>query len=1540
MSKYYVLIFISLFFTQLNAQSYPESRDKFVKEFQKIMSTYGKSEVSDFVKKELSPLLLESTDFPDAYFKRMVETCNLMETKRLKPFPEIYNYVFSVYSFVHAKQPDNSFSAWHSSVDKMLDNRNVKKFEDFIDLSAGFFSERRLMEETNQTWFFTGGSYAFEYDDKPTIRLEGGDLKCLVRNRDRKTVEENPFLDSIVVYNTKGVYDPILKKWKGFGGTINWQKVGLDKAKTFATIQNYDASLKTNNLNIDSVLLTSSYFSTPIYGRLSDKSFKISREVDRIFPAFTSFDTKLKISNLTSNVDYEGAFSLKGSDFVGVGTSESPAKIKILKEGKKVAEVVSTLFIVNDKSISCTQGSFTYHLSKTDSIYHPGLAVSYEIPTKTLGAVRGKTGVSSSPFSDSYHMVDIYVPKLSWAYNETAIFLTYDFGMSQEQKIARLESKNFYDAQLYERLQGLEAVHPLVSIYNFSYKYDEMVLTEGRASDALKKTVEQAKPILLELSGYGFITYDSEAKKVTVNPKLINFIDAKSGKRDFDNLSFVSDLRPKSLQGYSPDEIEKSPQLKRVSDLYKKQSEERRKYKDFGSIDLTSLEINLLAVDAVSISDPNATAVFPDSNKVTIQKNRNFVFNGWLNSGKIQVKTLQANYVYASNKINLLETESSIFRVRPLRREDGMESIDMKSSLTGITGEILVDDPGNRSGNNKKITDYPKLIVSNTSKIYYADKSIYRGAYDSTRFYFSVEPFTRDSLTDFKEHSFKLKGELTSAGIFPKFQEKIGIMPDYSFGFSTKAPADGYIFYGTKAKYDNKIVLSNNGLQGAGIINFIHSTSESKAFTFLPDSTIGYAKFNNKPIEVGVEYPDVISEEAFITYLPKANMLKAASTPRVPLSMFKEEVKMNGSVRIQPTGMTGFGILNLKDANLASQNFKFKRWDANADTSNFNLKNKYLEEGEDPLSFKTEDVNAHVSFKERKGVFKSNDGESTVIFPNNQYMCKMDMFTWFMDQESVELAKENGNSDINIDTDLDLAQPNFFSIHPKQDSLQFRVPKAYFSLKEKTIYCSKTEYIDVADARIYPDSMKVTIRKKAVLDPLNNSKIVANYITKYHTFIKANTIITARRAYKSEGLYPYTDADSTVTMITMTKIGLDTAYQTVANGVVANDANFKLSKQFDYYGDVMIQAANPLITFTGATRINHDCKNFTKSWMSFSSQIDPKNIQIPVSDQMKTLDGQAISAGIVWRDSPDQDSIKMYPTFLSSLVSVKDPIVMTASGLLQYDFKAKEFQISNKEKLKNRAEKGNFLALHTESCSLNGMGSVNLGMNYGEASIESVGTVNYNQNSGKTTMNLTMKFNLEVEKNKFEELADRLRVVEGLKPLDFKGTSYEQAFVEWSDQKTFDKLKEDYLTKGEIRKLPKEMESAIVVTGIKLVSMDNSDSPESNGLITSSENAYLVNLFGRTVAKQMNVKAVFQQNYSQNQTGDKFGLFLSIPGRDYYFDYSMLKKDGDLKIITTDEKFEESINGIKEDKRKSKNFSYGISTNRAILSIFMRSFGL
>ena len=1535
------IIFLVLFFMSgiVFSQSYPNDREKFVKYFQKSLQEFGRGDFRDFAHRDLEKSLLESSDFPNDYFNKMVETCNLMESKRLSPYPEIYNYVFSVYSFIKGKQSQASFTAWHSSVNKLLDLRDTRKFTDFIELSAGFFSKTLIAASSNFDWYYYGGSYSFEFTDKPFIRFANGTLACRVENRDSDTKDKQPYVDSLVIMTTSGVYDPILRKWEGNGGVLNWEKVGLSKIETYATLSKYEISLKTATFTADSVTLKTPYFNRTIKGKLTDRAQKINREMDKIYPQFISYESRLPIKNIRPDVDYDGGFSLQGSSFVGVGFPIAPAKIIIYRNSKPFIYASSQQFTIAPKRITSASTGIKMVFNVTDSISHPGVDFSYDLDKKIVEMARTKSGIGQSPFEDSYHQLDMYMPKLTWNTETSDLNITYEIGTSQEQRIARLESKNYFDEKLYDYIQGMEAVHPLVAISKYCYKYDEYTMPEGKIASALNKTIEQAKSLMLDLSTYGFISYDTETKMVTVNKKTMNYIEFKAGNKDFDNIVFICDFKPKELKGYTEDQIKEDAYLQAVRQEYVDKTEKRRMMKNFATISLSSLDIYANAVDFVRISEPQNTIVFPVKNEVTIKKDRNFEFAGWINSGKMELDAINAQFVYKDFKIVLLKTDKSTFRVMPLSEKDGKKPIGMTSSISGIVGELFVDDPSNRSGVNKKITDFPKLKSVKNSFVYYNSKAIMRGSYDSTRFYYTVLPFDIDSLDNFYEKDFKVIGELTSAGIFPKIKQNLTIMPDYSFGFSTKAAPGGYEFYGTKAKYDNKIILSNNGLQGAGQIDFVESSSTSlNLFTFLPDSCVGLAKFVNKPVESGIQFPDVTCAEAYITYIPKNNLLKAASTARNELAMFKGEAKLSGMAFVRAEGLRGKGTIDMKTAQIFSFDFKFKRWDIDADTAEFDLKNTHAEEGEDEMAFKSSNVKSHISFAERRGEFISNDGTSLVSFPTNLYICKMDKLNWWMDKESIEIETNSGEEAL-ADNDLNLVGPNFFSVHPKQDSLQFRAPKAFFSLSDKTIYCSKVEFIDVADARIYPDSMKLTIRKKAKMDPLSNARIVANYITQYHTFLKCDLEITARRKYSGKGIYPYYDRDSMLTNFTMDRIFLDSTEQTEARGKIAEDAKFYLSKQFDYYGNITVKAALPTIIFTGATRMNHSCEKFPRAWIAFSAKIDPDNIQIPIDPDMKSIDGKSLTSGIIWRDSRALDSIKLYPTFLSPIQNVDDPAAMTASGLLQYNADASEFQISSKAKLLNRSEKGNYIALHTESCSMNGDGIINFGMDFGDApKIDAVGYVNYDQRTTKTSINATIRYFFPFDKGLMESIATKINAVEGLKPMELSNTTLEEALVQWTDRKTADKIKSDYTLKGEVSKLPSELEATITITGVKLSSYDDSKMQEK-GIISNGDEAVLLNMYEKTVMKVVPLKAFFQQIYSGNG-GDKFGLYINIPGgRDYYFDYSMEKKDGTLKVITGDSELEASVNGIKEDKRKAKNYKYEMSTQRIYLSKFLRLFG-
>lgn len=1521
----------------VSAQTFSPDRKKFAKEFSKIMENYGRGDWREFANKDLPNSINDPELMPDLFFAEMVNTSNDIVNRRLSIYPALYNYVYAVYSLGQKKQSQKGFDAWHATVDRMIEAKNTRKFDRYMELCGGFFSEGKLSEGSNFSWYYEGGNYVFDYTNQPIVRFQGGNLVCRVGNRNEKEVKNNPFIDSLKVYSTDGEFDPILIKWIGDGGRINWEKVGMGATETYAEVPGYSVSLKQSRLNIDSVAFFTPYFNEPILGSLQERAFIINREDDKVFPQFSSYRKDLFIKDLKPNMDFKGGVGFKGANFEGTGNSQVDAVLTIFNDQKQFITAKSKLFLIDADRIRSFRANIKLVFAERDSIIHPGCDFNYTASKNTLEMARTQTGIGQAPFINSYHQVSMYIPKIIWEPGTIGLTIGFDFAMSREKKVARLESLNYFDGRLYDQLQGMEKIHPLVGVLNYAQQNGDVDLPEGPLASALGKTIDNARPILFQLANLGFISYDSDNGLVSVNQKLYNFVDARSGKRDFDNLIFVSDLREKKLRGYDPEQIAKDPMLQAVQGQFETMNKERERLKSFGYINMVTYELYLAAVDQVTISSVQNTTVFPRNYDITIKKNRDFDFKGFISAGKLSIDAEISDFKYDDFKFNLTKSNKTDFRVAPLTPKDGTKAIQMLSQVTGIVGELQVDHPTNRSGLKKEFSGYPRLNSVKPSYIYYNSEDIYKGAYDSVRFYYTVDPFIMDSLDEFDEASLRLQGELTSAGIFPKFRQEIKIMPDYSFGFSTKAPAGGYEFYGSEAKYDNKIVLSNNGLQGAGTINYINATCISKAYSFLPDSTIGFAEFTNKMKETAVEFPEVYGENVFITYVPKGNVLKAQSNLKHDLQFFKEQAILKGACFVTPEGMSGTGLMNFLSATLVSNLFTYKAYDIDADTAVFNLRNIQGEEGEDRVAFRTENVSAHVSFKDRKGDFVSNDGKSIVDFPVNKYRCRMDVFSWAMDTEEIEmLSTEDGTASAEgVEMDI----PNFFSTNDRLDTLSFKSNKSRFSLAEKTIYCDEVNYVDVADARIYPDEKKLIIRKNARLDPLMNAKIVANYITRYHTFEKANVNIGGKKDYKAMGDYPYYDADSNLTYIHMAEIGLDTSFLTVASGKVNKDMDFMLSKEFAFYGDMLVRAVDPLVRFKGATRIVHDCEKFKRSWLSFDAPIDPKNIQIPVAQQMVNLEGEKISAGIVWRDSRVTDSIRIYPTFLSSLESSEDPVVLTANGVLQYDFFAKEYQIGPKEKFEDPTQKGNIVKLSTNTCSMSGSGKIDLGYDYGQVTVTSYGDMAYDQKTGTTSLDLTMKFVMPVDKGIFQDMATRMSIVPASENMDLSTVNLEQALVELSDRKAADKFKSDYTIKGDVKKIPDVLEDGITFTGVKLKSFEKKEFQE-RGLVTQFEPAVMVNAFNRPVLKLVEFDAFFLQTYS-GAGSDKFTLKFKVPGgRLYFFDYTMQRKDGELRIITGDKDFMSAIQAMKEDKLKSKNFKYGITDQKIFVAKFNRLMGI
>ena len=104
---------------------------------------------------------------------------------------------------------------------------------------------------------------------------------------------------------------------------------------------------------------------------------------------------------------------------------------------------------------------------------------------------------------------------------------------------------------------------------------------------------------------------------------------------------------------------------------------------------------------------------------------------------------------------------------------------------------------------------------------------------------------------------------------------------------------------------------------------------------------------------------------------------------------------------------------------------------------------------------------------------------------------------------------------------------------------------------------------------------------------------------------------------------------------------------------------------------------------------------------------------------------------------------------------------------------------------------------------MNGDGVIELGMDFGAVDVEAVGIVNYDQNTGETSMSITAKYIMKIDKGLLQDVADRINDLEGLKPMDFKSTTLEQAMLQWDDLKTADDFRSKYtIDPTSIKKTP------------------------------------------------------------------------------------------------------------------------------------------
>jgi len=625
--------------------------------------------------------------------------------------------------------------------------------------------------------------------------------------------------------------------------------------------------------------------------------------------------------------------------------------------------------------------------------------------------------------------------------------------------------------------------------------------------------------------------------------------------------------------------------------------------------------------------------------------------------------------------------------------------------------------------------------------------------------------------------------------------------------------------------------------------------------------------------------------------------------------MFNATTSLAGDLKLEPSGLSGKGRFFMEGAEINSNLYTFSANEIDADTSDFYLKSLHT----DGFTVLTENINTHIDFEAQKGYFKSNEDFTLVSFPENKYVSYLDNFEWDMNEKV--LAMGSTKAQASSPDEEALSGPRYISTDAEQDSLSFVAPVAFYDYDSNLIKATEVKYIDIADARIYPDGGRLTVQADARLRTLYNAILIANRETKYYNMFNASVTISASKKYVGSAYYNYIDEAKQEQVVYFSALGVDNNLQTIGSGELTEQDDFTLSPYFKYHGKVFMEASRPFLTFEGGTEIEHFCENIPTRWMHFRSEIDPQNILIPVGDELIDEDRNKIFNGLYMF----YDSVHVYPTFLSGRKFSSDRPVITATGFLNFDHQKQEYRIGSKEKLLDQNVPGNLLTLHRENCVLYGEGRIDPGAKLGQIKLSTVGNVTHNSNENTTEMNVMLGLDFYIADNIISVMADEIDSVPNLPAVDLNSPLIAKGMADLIGKEKYEAMKSELSLFGTVKDAPPELKNTILFNELKLRWDDEANSWVSIGKIG----------IGSINNTQINKRVDGLLELQIKRSGDILDFYLQIDRRTwYYFGYTR----GVLQIHSSNGEFLDRMKKLKPNERRQKvtsgeSYIYMVSTD-------------
>ncbi|MGB3587435.1 MAG: hypothetical protein WBA23_12890, partial [Tunicatimonas sp.] len=711
-------------------------------------------------------------------------------------------------------------------------------------------------------------------------------------------------------------------------------------------------------------------------------------------------------------------------------------------------------------------------------------------------------------------------------------------------------------------------------------------------AQSLRKNPKIIRAAMKDLRGQGFVEYDDESGEVVIKRKAYHYVLSKAKQKDFDDLVIPS------YASNGPNAV----------------------------LNLDSMALAVQGIEKFTISNELNVQIIPNNNKVTMLGQRNFEFDGVLQSGNFEFAGKGFTFRYDSFRIDLPEIDSITFYLPDNKgnrtKVDNSLQSGIAAGMQNTSGTLYINDPENRSARSKD-PSFPKFNAENGAVVYFDNKNVLDGVYDKSMYYV-IPPFDIDSLNSTDPSSISFPGTLYS-DIFPPVKEDLSVLEDNSMGFIHKAPEEGYALYGGTAAYKNDISLSAQGLRGLGTIDFLTTVLESEDFVFYMDSVLTKGTvMDMQEGSVGpTSFPRAYVEDYTLKWLPRQDSMYIANNAE-PFEFYNQTASMNGEVILTGNGLLGGGTLFTRGSEAISDNMAFEQNQFSARNASFEIKS----ENSKKPALAGEDVYLNFDLvANQASISPEVEGVAAIGFPYAQFRTSITKAIWDLEEETVRMSKPD---------DVAIENSYFYATRAELDSLVFSAEEAIYRIPLQQLDVSGIPYITVADAKITPENNKVQIRENAKFDTFTNATLVIDTLNEYHNLFNGTIDIISRSEFRGKATYELVSASDTFA-IQLTEFATDSVQEgrrdkewvqhTVADGTVQEAQNLVISPGMLYRGNIRMHAAKESLELEGEVKLDFKTIPNYNTWISYASDAGDKELKFDIANST-TDAGEPLTTGL------------------------------------------------------------------------------------------------------------------------------------------------------------------------------------------------------------------------------------------------------------------------------------------------------------------------